>query len=210
MNKATPDAWRNDSLETINYFSELVKEHGIESSSVDWANRASQERRFEILAEIGCLNDCTVLDVGCGLGDLLPWLQQRYMNLKYSGIDVTPDLIAQARRRFPSADFRICDILDFNGIPGNYDYAFASGIFYRRKADPYGFMAEILKKMFHYSRRGVAFNTLSTWASHHEKTEFYADPLRTIQLVQQLTRSIVLRHDYHPGDFTIYLRKTQE
>jgi SAM-dependent methyltransferase len=209
MNTASFDAWKSDSSETVRYFSELVGKHGLASSSVDWASPVSQQRRFSILAEIGPLTDCSVLDIGCGLGDFLPWLQERFPEIRYTGIDVTPAMIAKAAERFPGADFRVCDFLDFEQQTDKYDYVFSSGLFYLRKSDPYAFVKGTLQKMFSCCRCGVAFNTLSSWASQQTPGEFYADPIEIIRIGRQLTDSIVFRHDYHPGDFTIYLRKSR-
>jgi SAM-dependent methyltransferase len=209
MNSNPTEDWKRDSSETVEYFSALVEKHGLASAAVDWGSPVSQEKRFSVLAEIGSLDHTSVLDVGCGLGDFLPWLRQRFPAITYTGIDVTPAMIAKARERFPSADFRVCDFLDFEEQTEIYDYVFSSGLFYLRKSDPYAFVGGMLRKMFSCCRRGVAFNSLSSWASQPAVNEFYADPVEIIRIARTLTDIIVFRHDYHAGDFTIYLRKSR-
>jgi hypothetical protein len=54
----------------------------------------------------------------------------------------------------------------------------------------------------------LAFNSLSNWANDQEANEFYADPVQVLNFCRELTPWVVLRHDYHPRDFTVYMYKT--
>lgn len=53
-------------------------------------------------------NKASVLDVGCGTGELLAWVR---LPDAYCGIDVVPAFIARARQRFPQREFVVCDVL---------------------------------------------------------------------------------------------------
>jgi len=61
--------------------------------------------------------------------------------------------------------------------------------------------------MYALATTAVAFNSLSAWAPDQEAGEFYADPLQVVDLCRRLTPWVVLRHDYHPRDFTVYMYK---
>jgi hypothetical protein len=62
--------------------------------------------------------------------------------------------------------------------------------------------------MFALCRKGIAFNCLSTWgAADDGGSEYREDPLRCLAFCRTLSPYVVLRHDYHPGDFTLYLRR---
>lgn len=50
----------------------------------------------------------TVLDVGCGDGNLLPLLPP----CRYTGVDVVPEFVERARERFPRAEFRCANVMD--------------------------------------------------------------------------------------------------
>jgi SAM-dependent methyltransferase len=192
-----------DDARTIAYFSDRLMEHNISPLSLDWGSRASQELRFEVLAAIGSLAGASVLDVGCGLGDFHAWQVRRGLNMDYHGVDITPGMVAAARARFPGVDFRVGNVLEDK--LESFDYVLASGLFYLRQHEPQQFMEQVITRLFEVCRKGVAFNSLSDWSPRREPGEFYADPLRTLEYCRSLTPRIVLRHDYHPRDFTLHL-----
>ena len=55
----------------IDYYGPRLQRYGPTAEAVGWNNREKQELRFRVLCEIASLNGRSVLDVGCGLGDLL-------------------------------------------------------------------------------------------------------------------------------------------
>jgi hypothetical protein len=59
--------------------------------------------------------------------------------------------------------------------------------------------------MFERARQAIAFNSLSRWAPDMDVNEFHADPVKVLAICRNLTPWVVLRHDYHPGDFSVYL-----
>jgi ubiquinone/menaquinone biosynthesis C-methylase UbiE len=158
-----------------------------------------------VLAGIGELRDCRILDVGCGLGDFAQWLAQHDIDVHYTGLDVTPAVIERAKRRLPQGRFFQGDILSVELPSAKFDYVFCSGIFTHRRRNPKAFFHASIRRMFELCRAGVAFNCLSAWAARKETREFHADPLETLRFCRTLTQWVTLRHDYHPGDFTIYL-----
>jgi SAM-dependent methyltransferase len=147
-----------------------------------------------------------VLDVGCGLGDFYGWQKRHGLGIEYLGLDLTPGMVTAARARYPGGDFRVGNVLAED--VGRFDFVVASGIFYLRQHEPVQFLQCMAARLFAIARLGAAFNTLSTWSPRPEPGEFYADPARTLEFCRTLSSRVVLRHDYHPGDFTIYLRKT--
>jgi SAM-dependent methyltransferase len=197
--------WLTDNERNIRLYSELVRKHGNDVRSLGWSSRESQARRFAVFAEIGKLKGASVLDVGCGLGDLYGWMKKKRLDVRYTGIDLTPEMIKVAQRRFPAAQFRVRDLLDASLPLARHDYVLSSGIFTHRSRVPFDFLTAAIQRMFDLSRHAVAFNCLSAWAKTKEPGEFHADPLKVLSFCRKLTPRVVLRHDYHPRDFTIYL-----
>ena len=68
--------------------------------ALGWNGTASQHARFQALTGIGDLAQCSVLDAGCGYADLYPYLRQRYVGVRYYGIEQVPELLAVARARY--------------------------------------------------------------------------------------------------------------
>jgi len=195
-----------DDDRTIRYFTGLLSERGMNAQSLDWASKSSQALRFSVLAQVGDLQHATVLDVGCGLGDFVEWLTEHGVAVDYTGIDITPLMIESARQRFSQGFFHVQNLLRDNGqFAVTYDFVFASGLFYYRQIDPYGFLERMVTAMFERCRRALAFNSLSYWAPKLDPTEFHADPLKVLSICKKLTPWVVLRHDYHPHDFSVYL-----
>ncbi|MEO6708097.1 MAG: methyltransferase domain-containing protein, partial [Planctomycetota bacterium] len=199
---------REDDARTRARFDALAIAHAGDVRAVDWGSRASQELRFSVLASIADLNGARVLDVGCGQGDLYAWLCARGIRCDYSGIDLSPEMVALARKRFPERSFEVGNLLDTSAVSAMHDYVLASGIFYLRAHQPEQYMQTMVERMFARCTRGLAFNSLSSWGEGApDPAEYRADPLRALAMARDLTRRVSLRHDYHPRDFTLLLHK---
>lgn len=198
----------DDDRRTVDYFTARIGRFGEAVEAMDWGSRASQATRFEVLAGLGFRSGDSLLDVGCGQGDLLDWLTTRGLEPSYIGIDITPAMIAMARSRFPDARFELMNAADANNL-GVLDFAVASGIFYRRQHQPFDYLCETVIRLYSLCRKGLAFNCLSRALSMAEEREYRESPAKVFEFCRTLTPLVAVRHDYHPGDFTIYMRKGQ-
>jgi SAM-dependent methyltransferase len=182
--------------------------HGYEAA--DWGSQASQQRRFEVLAAIGALDGASVLDVGCGCGDLLQWLRARGWRGEYTGIDISQAMLARARAGAPDARFECAGVLELANRPAErFDWVFASGIFARRTHAPDAYLEHALVAMLHAARLGVALNCLSSVGRVAEPGEWRCDPRLALSIARHRARDFggraVLRDDYHQGDFTLHV-----
>ena len=51
-----------------------------------------------------------------------------------------------------------------------------------------------------------AFNMFSIWCPAESRNEYlFVDPLETMEFCRQFTQHLLLRHEYMPHDFTIYM-----
>lgn len=201
------DAWKAENELNVATYDRLVKEYGLSYRAADWGSQQSQQLRFRILFECGIGAADSVLDIGCGLGDFYAWLAERRPDVDYSGIDITPTMIEAARQRFPGINFDLADVYVQPDTTRSFDYVVASGIFAKRPTGGQVYLETAVARMFSLCRKGAAFNSLASWTEDKEEGEFYADPIETLQFCRTLTPRVVLRTDYHPRDFTIYLYK---
>ena len=82
----------------------------------------------ELLARVPAARPRRVLDVGCGPGNSTELLATRYPQAEIVGIDSSPEMIAAARKRVPSADFRVADVVDY--APSTpFDVIFGNAVF---------------------------------------------------------------------------------
>lgn len=73
------------------------------------------------------------------------------------------------------------------------------GILYLLGHDAESKMHQLIDKMFALSREAVGCSAISAWSNRADEGEFWVDTVRLLASGRMLTRSLVLRHDSHPG-----------
>jgi cyclopropane fatty-acyl-phospholipid synthase-like methyltransferase len=187
------------------YYDRLVARYGHDHRACDYGRLESQLAKFEALSTVCALNGKSVLDVGCGFADFSDFLRTKFHGFRYSGLEISPQMVRAARRLHPDLDIRQVNILSQD--PGPFDVVMANGIFYLLGKDAWPLMQQLITRMFTIANEAVAFTSLSNLASDKKADEFHADPLAVLGFCQTLTRRLVLRHDYHDRDFTVFLYK---
>lgn len=192
----------------LKYYSHLLTKHGYGPQAVGWGSRkGKQSLRFQILAEIGDLSNSSILDVGCGFGDLYGYLKYRKIKVKYLGVDINPALIKIGKQIYPKIKLETRDI-ERDRFERKFDWAIASGI--ASIATSYPFIGRILSEMFRICKKGVAMNFLGGMVDFKTKDAFYADPEKIYSMTRSLSNRVVIRHDYTPYEFTLYVYKNNE
>ena len=208
----------------IKYYENLLAKHGDSYKTLDWNSSESQKLRFQILSGIFLFghkeDSVSVLDVGAGLGDLYGFFKEQGMlesqKINYSGVDISPKLTETAASKYPGVKFAVKDILEGKD-PLKYDCVFCSGIFNIRTAEKEKHLAYVkamLKKMYEMSNYGVSVNFLSEDVMPFTSEEdlksgryFFFNPGAVLDYCRAVSQWYILRHDYHFGDFTLYLLK---
>jgi len=190
----------------LKLYSDRVAEMGYDVRSVGWKSTEDQTLRFKILSEIGVRAGDSVCDVGCGFGDLYPYLVETVGPVSYLGVDISAELVEVAKKRHPELRFLVADILA-DGYAETADWHLLSGALSFKIDDNMAFTERMLTKMLASSNKGVAANFLSTYVNYQHPRNFHYDPGDVIKLAKRLTPRVALRHDYPLWEFTIYLYK---
>lgn len=195
------------------YYSEKLNKYGPTPMGVDWNSQKSQVLRFKQLSKIFYpLSSFSVNDFGCGYGAFYDYILERYENISYLGIDLSPDMIqaAECRHNFQSkARFII------NSEPDRIaDFGIASGIFNVRLDHPesewYEYLQSTLRILDSTSRLGFAFNCLTSYSDVEKMRNslYYANPCKIFELCKsEFSQKVTLLHDYELYEFTILVRK---
>ncbi|CAN5320287.1 class I SAM-dependent methyltransferase [soil metagenome] len=198
---------------TAAYYAAKLAAHGPTPKGVDWKDRAShilRHRQFLRLFEKDPA--ASVIDLGCGFGDFLPFLREAGLAGPYLGYDIAPEMVAEARRLHGEAPDRAWRL--GSPAPDSGDFAVASGIFnVRGQIAPSAWSRHVrrtLDVLAAAARRGFGANFLSL-ASDPEKRRadlHYADPARMLAYCQKrYGRSVALLHDYGLYEFTLLVRR---
>ena len=204
-----------DSPKYLRLYRMAERLHGPGFQATLWSSRASQRIRFEVLAETYPLAGLRVLDAGCGLGDLLAFLEEvGQAPAGYVGVDALAQVIAEARRRTfaTPAEFHLGDLIAQPDLlaTGAPEVIVISGTLNTLEAEQF---FAVLDRAFQAASRCVLFNFLST---HHapmhpagDGTIRRVDPVEVFEHGLRLTRQIIVRHDYYEGhDCTMAWIKT--
>lgn len=167
-------------------------------------NSRPQKMRYESFVRAHDLENCSVLDVGCGAGDFYRHLHKREINSSYTGTDISSNMVSACRNRFPGQIFRHVDIVD---LPDNeaYDYVVSFGIHNIRVDNGWEILQALAARQFQLCKKAAHVSILT------DRYEGFAPHIqswnaeRVLSLALSITPCVVLRHDYLPNDFSVTL-----
>lgn len=175
--------------------------------ALGYRGEESQIRRFEALTQAGCLNGRSILDVGCGHGDLKGYLDTRFHGFSYIGIDQMAEFIQHARVLYgqrPSCYFCVADFTEAD-LP-RADYVFASGVLGYRCEDKEFYFA-MIETLFLAANRALAFNMLDAAKFPDHPLLVGHDAETVMAFCTRLSRDARLVQGYLEDDFTVLMYK---
>lgn len=186
----------------IENYRELFFKHG-EGPEVGQWSEEGQRFRFEKLSEISDLSDRKILDLGCGLGDLYPFLKHKYGRIEYTGIDIVPEIITRAQEIHSDARFFCRDVLT-EGIGEMFDFVVISGMFNNPIPDGSAFLRKMSALAFEHCEIGLAFNFISNHVNFRDKEMQYHDPVEIFGHCLELTTKVSIHHHYNRCDVAVF------
>ena len=180
---------------------------GNDVRTVGWNSRQDQELRFDMLYRGLDATGLSVLDIGCGLGDLAAFLNARTGgDYDYTGIDLSERLVRQADENFGGKrrTFIAGDILAMDNL-GTYDLVFMSGALSFRIEDNMALAMAMIKRMFSVCGKTLTMNFLSSHVDFELEKNFHYDPARLLSFAKTVTPWVSLFHDYPLWEFTLQM-----
>ena len=192
-------------------------EHGDSHLAVGYRTEDEARAQYALMLDVirEAAEPVHVLDFGCGLAQMLDYIQWRpdLSHLRYSGLELSEEYLASARRRHPQADLFYLDALVDEASLPEYDYVVMNGLFnYRGKiphAEFHVYWQSLVALAFRHARKGIAFNTMSRYVDWEREDLFHLpfdDLARFVNA--NLSRHFVIRHDYPAYEFTTYIYRT--
>jgi SAM-dependent methyltransferase len=192
----------------IIYYENLLKEFGFTSKSLGW-NRDNQRLRFEILLKnlnIGKID--SILDVGCGYGDLYFYLIDNNITInKYIGLELVNEFYVETKKRlkdFNNINIFNIDFLDFNT---SCDFIVGSGIFgvgNGMHENMINYVDSIIKKSIDIATYGFSYNFLSSNSNiKSSNLNFHVDVNEISSVIRRYSPRFIIDHSYSPFEFTV-------
>ena len=165
--------------------------------------------RYHVLLEPWRLTNERLFDFGCGFVDLYAYCRERFPQVQYEGLDLNPDLVAVARQRYPDARLSVANALN-DGLNGCWDVIVASGVFNFKLSDNWSAVEGAFDLFSRHARKGFAANFLSNRVDFELDHTFHADPAQVLALAYRHSNRVMLRNDYMPFEFTVYVDMRRE
>jgi 2-polyprenyl-3-methyl-5-hydroxy-6-metoxy-1,4-benzoquinol methylase len=185
---------------------ERLAEFGHDPRALGWSKGKQVERFTALTSRVDLSRAQSVLDVGCGFGDLCPFLREHGFRGSYLGVDFIEELLEVGRKAYPDAELRNADIDDFDSTE-RFDLVVASGIFngVLEHEEQWARIERTLSRMHELAGIACAADFMSRYVDYTRDDTFYAEPERVLTLAKKLSRRVVLDHSYLPFEFAVWL-----
>lgn len=202
-------------LEFVNEkFRDAFQKYGYSPKSLLWKTDRQYIRFYELLKHFEITPTSSILDVGCGFGDLHKFCAEHLgVSPKYTGIDYCSDFIETvSREQREKCTFVEGNFLTATGLP-SHDFCVTSGIFNGFNYDDYSgdtddeFFRGIVEKMFSLCTVGISFNFVIDKVDFKKKGMTYYSPARVLDFCYTLSRNIVFDNTCMPFEATVTVFK---
>jgi SAM-dependent methyltransferase len=190
-------------------YQKSYKKYGVGPKALKWHSEKAAKQRYEQIVVDIDFNGKSILDVGCGFGDIIPYIADKSDIFSYTGIDFVPEFIKEAKRIYPKHRFLVGNYFK-QPLERKFDIIICSGALNGNYADNLGFRKKAIKTMFNHVKECLVFNM----AGRHPKPKtakhsnvWFADSKTIHDYCKTLSKKVLLKDDYHSNDFTIVMFK---
>lgn len=185
-------------VDQVKFYENTIKRYGKSAKGVAWIDEVRQKKRFcALLKPIKNIKDVTLVDAGCGFGDLYLYMkEQNLLPKKYIGIDALDIMVKEAKNRTKQTILK-CDFLS-GPLPEANWYVISGSLNLLTRFET----LLAIKRCFDAADKGVVFNLLK--GKDKSKTYNYWMPEEIIKSCYHLGK-IKIIEGYLDGDFTVVI-----
>lgn len=193
------------------YYQNNMKNASHDYQVLGWESEEAQNARFDMLVSNIDLQGKSLLDVGCGLGNLLEYVNHQGVAIEYTGVDVLPEMIERARKKGLNGNFQCVDVFKENPFADkSFDVIYASGIFNLNLGNNREFLINALVLFLQLSREYICFNLLHHNSPAKEDTYYYFCPNEVVKIIEEALPDreleVKIVEQYLQNDFTVLCR----
>lgn len=172
-----------------------------------WTSEDVQQKRFDVITTLVNFNDTSVLDLGCGDGDLKQALDQKYQHFDYIGVDQQSEFIEYAKQRyadrrntwFHQADFANCRLPEVDII------VVSGALSYRSENQDY--YIQMIGRFFALANRTLIFNMLDDRVFESSALIISHNREKIYDQCKSICANTVIHTGYLDEDFTVVMNK---
>lgn len=159
--------WLEDGYAICDGYQEKIQEEGVDSSKSIGERQDARDLSFfkGLTNRLSFNGSVSVLDIGCGKGEFVSFFLERYPNTRlepYLGIDIVPEFLDLAQRRYPEFEFKQENFLSPGfGRGEKFELVIALGVLVTRVRRYEEYLEYFINKMVGFSSRYVAFNIVT-------------------------------------------------
>ena len=188
-------------------YDKAFDDYGPGPKALLWWDYRSMAIRFRELVKEVPVDGKSILDAGCGMGDLLPYLYAKSTDFNYLGIDGSEKFIEIAKKRYEGHQFKAGD--PFRHPEGMFDVVLSSGVMNGNVDSWQAKRKKMIKALWSQTGEVLAFNMAGGLKPiKHDSLIAYADAQVIFDYCKTMSRRVVLKTDYLEKDFTIVMFKT--
>lgn len=187
--------------ETLARYQTRYFELGVSPQTLGWGKASDQQERFTALINNYAFHGETILDIGCGFADFYEFLKSKGILCNYIGVDIIPEFLACARKKFPDAAFIQANfMLESSRLP-RADVVITNGTlnFKQTLINNMEYTSDFMKLAYEKADKAVIMDFLSTYRTKDypkEEQVFYHDPSEVLKMAFRYTNDVKLIHNY--------------
>lgn len=208
---------QNISKQTAKRYGTRFKEMQHSIRTLGWGSKEQQEFRFaEVISRLDCTGK-SILDIGCGFGDLYNFMKSNdYPFENYIGWDITPEFINNPLIKDQNVKLEVKNIAEEKPKKAIADVGIMLGLLnwnWKDSEKNYEYSMKVIQNAFEAVKDVLVVDFLST--NHDpdypvEDIVFYHDPMIMLEKALKLTPNVELIHSYPAipqKEFLLYLHK---